>query len=394
MKILLNMINPFKNWIYLDEYYKRMIQFDISTKWYRWIINCCFLLTTIRHLYLSLFIINNESRLMLFDLFYMYELPKLVNLLFAIILICLFLIENDNYNTVNKNIFHSIREILFKSNKNFIQLSILKSNTTKPIKYIQFIQEWIKILFKIRQSILFIINVCFLLWQIKIVFLLNEQYNYFFQQFWLMNIIKIINIEFNMILCTIDFNLLANTTFLLGITVLIFAMIILIKFHLLHSFLNKNRIYSRLEINNIMNDHNNIFQLVCQFNHSYRKIILWYLIGNMPYNIYRLFLSNKKMNVFQKIGAYIFVFQQFIGIFGFHLLFSSFPSKIHGITIKRLISINVRQHFSFFKFQLKLTNYILKFHIKNRYGMHYNKIGLLHLRAFFKVIGVYPTHLK
>lgn len=384
-ELLINMINPLKNWIYLDDYYKRMIKYDLITRCYRRIINCCFLVIIIRHLYLSFFTITNETRIMLFDIFYLYELPIIVNFLFSIMLICLFIIENDTY--LNTDIFNIIREVLFKSNSNYIQLSVLDSNTTMPIKYIQFIQEWTKILFKIRQISLFLINICFLVWQFKILLLLNEYSGYFFQPIWLMDLLKIITIEFNMFLCAIDFNLLANTTFLLGITILIFTLIILIKFHLLHLFLNQNRTYSTMEIKNIIKDHNNIFQMVCQFNRSYRKIIIWYLIGNMPYNIYRpfYFILNHNINLFQQLGAYIMVIQQFIGIFGFHLLFSSFPMKIHGLTIKRLISINVRQQFTMFGFHLKLTNYILKFHIKNRYGMHYNKIHLLHLQAFFKV---------
>src|SRR5699024_3378222 len=73
-------------------------------------------------------------------------------------------------------------------------------------------------------------------------------------------------------------------------------------------------------------------------------------------------------------------------VFGFHLVAALYTNRIHKCCA-RLCQISAREKGlqRMLGPQLKLANYIQKFHANKRYGITYMGYGLVTFRSFFKV---------
>ena len=81
-----------------------------------------------------------------------------------------------------------------------------------------------------------------------------------------------------------------------------------------------------------------------------------------------------------------FAAQQFICIFGIHILVANLNKKIHRPS-KQIIHLNLHDQFLRSKnnilIKLKLNSFIIVFHTRKKYGVTYGKnLGLITLKTF------------
>ena len=155
---------------------------------------------------------------------------------------------------------------------------------------------------------------------------------------------------------------------------------------------------------------------ILSINQMFGSLLFHFLILNTPVNAYLIIsLINGKLELFQIYFVFMLGIGQFLGIFAIHWIGINFTQHIHKCT-KPLIhcylthmllrwknSLIIRKschntvithsnnkfEFKFYlnqlRLQLKLNNYLFKFHTNKRYGITCGAIGLITFKSFTKV---------
>lgn len=118
-----------------------------------------------------------------------------------------------------------------------------------------------------------------------------------------------------------------------------------------------------------------LFANIGGYSFSYNAI---YLIGT-------LMLQSQDRPFIQKLCIFFIILQQWIGLFGCHLICAMYTKKIHKSGPPDLLAANSRIKFHSLRMQFKVSHYIEKFHTQNRYGLTYAKFGLIDMKAFIRV---------
>ena len=158
-------------------------------------------------------------------------------------------------------------------------------------------------------------------------------------------------------------------------------------FHLLHKpskMFKRNMIISyKLFIHSFIYE----LRLMAIWNTSFSNALLVFLIINSPLNgSFVVIILKSGINSTVSILLLMFVIQQFICIFGIHILVASLNEIIHQ-PVKRMIYLFIHDRKIEKKIRLKLIihNYICAFHTKKRYGVTYGSFGLISMFSFAKV---------
>ncbi|XP_075676910.1 uncharacterized protein LOC142645168 [Dermatophagoides pteronyssinus] len=144
-------------------------------------------------------------------------------------------------------------------------------------------------------------------------------------------------------------------------------------------------------------EHSRLFILVCQMNRIYLPILVATILATMPSSIYligTLMLQSQDRPFIQKLCIFFIILQQWIGLFGCHIICAMYTKKIHKSGPPDLLAANSRIKFHSLRMQFKVSHYIEKFHTQNRYGLTYAKFGLIDMKAFIRHSFLYLKFLS
>lgn len=137
-----------------------------------------------------------------------------------------------------------------------------------------------------------------------------------------------------------------------------------------------------------INAHHQSFYWITIINKSYGHILVFFLLANFPMNMFifkTLFIDHLKLSNSMKIALSFMFTEQMFGFFAIHWICAMYSNKIHKST-KQLIHFNINHKYTSLYDLMKVSHYIYKFNTKKRYGINYQKYGLVTMNAFFKVI--------
>ena len=128
-------------------------------------------------------------------------------------------------------------------------------------------------------------------------------------------------------------------------------------------------------------------QYISVANSTYGRGLFFYLVTNCPLScIFVVVMFDDTLNSMISFLILLYVLNQFIGLFGIHILVVTLNANIHK-TSKRMIhlSIHDRKFFKFSRMKLKVHNYNVAFHTSKKYGITYSSFGLISFSSFAKV---------
>lgn len=140
---------------------------------------------------------------------------------------------------------------------------------------------------------------------------------------------------------------------------------------------------------------------ICVLNEQFGAILVKLVLINTPVNAFTIISTlTRKGELILIYFLLVAIFAQSFFIFGIHFMAIHFSAQIHHCS-KGLIRFNIsnlklaadkattRRYVRFrltdVKMQLKLDNYICKFHTTKRYGITYGGCGLVTFQTFSKV---------
>ncbi|KAH9526224.1 uncharacterized protein LOC142597773 [Dermatophagoides farinae] len=192
-----------------------------------------------------------------------------------------------------------------------------------------------------------------------------------------------------------------NVLIIVNILLVLFTYITFIKFSQIKSMLadwcKRYRYQHSRILWRFMIEHSRVFIIVCQMNRIYLPILVATILVSMPSSIYligTLFIKSQDRPFLQKLIIFFMILQQWIGLFGCHVICAFYTKKIHQSGPPDLLRANPRIKFHSLPLQLKVNHYIEKFHTKNRYGLTYAKFGLIDMRTFIKHSCLYIKFLS
>lgn len=344
-----------------------------------------------RHLAFYVIPMSDQTRILCFDYTYLSKMRPIINPLFSLLLWAVKVIEENNRINIDKELVNLIQDVLFRSNGPD-RFGLLHKRTDRsryqPIDYCRKAQSYSLMIWNAIKLFNYFLPLALILFHIQMLNILLENRDFFFNDsHWAW--IKLLICEFNVLSVIGCFYFIANTSILTAIFMFFLSIIIFLRAERQQQFLQDNFEYLTLiDLDRYMIEHTQTFQLVRSFNKSFGKSMLIYLLINIPYNVCLnmiILVEYHKQTNLDRLLLALMCAQQSIGIFVLHLLFTIFPRRLHLSSIKRLISLNARANLNSFYHHLKITNYILRFHIKNPYGVLYYRIGLISFMAFFKV---------
>lgn len=441
--VLFDTLNPFKSLSYFDRNYQAL--FNNSNFAYRKrIATSYFYIVMFRHAFFYCLPKNfpEEYRILFYDHHYILHMRPIINLIGISITwvllkihleifkplpiklyeICIAVIcrMDTNFFRIPKNDFSNENETTTTTNNNKKTTStkIFEQNNDDDSKmddvndqsngllYCHKVRRLARIVFLNGQLFFPLIYLNCLFQHYYIFrFIYNNCWEFFFNQNQiLLSFIRIVIMEFNLLFTTSSYFVYA-TIFVHIITLLItFTAMIVLRFRQNDQYLFDNVISKFQNTNNpqkqqlmtptlirnvyiFMQIHTSTVNLVNKYNKSTGKLFVYYLISHLMQNIFFLMtlIVEKRQTSADKAMFLILVSQQFFGLFGFHLICTYYSKTIHNVGIPNLMSANIKFKSRTLKSQLHISHYIQMFHTKNRYGITYNKFGLITLQSFMKV---------
>lgn len=217
--------------------------------------------------------------------------------------------------------------------------------------------------------------------------ILYENRSYFLQLYPL-NILALFALQFNVLFLAISVQCLADISILGAVLTSIMSFNFFFKVQQLSHLIGPQ--FGRLSLsrlNRYYREHTEILVLLIHANRIYGNAFLAYLLASMPFNVHLVLMLSwfdTEQNRITHFYLWCIALNQFITIFGFHLLSTAFTKQIHRDS-KRLFHIYVHGQLYSLHNRLKLANYISKFHIDKPYGITYGKYGLITFNTFFRV---------
>nr|XP_046916809.1 uncharacterized protein LOC124497227 [Dermatophagoides farinae] len=406
LSVFIRMVNPIDYWHHLDDDYHSIVCPTIHSSLIHSAINLFFTISIIRLSFLLIIRLPFEYCILFFDMKCFQKIDPIFDLFYILIFWALKTIEYSYYNTKHRMTLDIIRKLVFHSDKSFFNLSnkfiasnknIYRSGRT-PKELCRKSRLIAILLSRFVQIAIIAVNFLVIFWQCQLIYMVIMNRSFFLNS-WLMTPVKLIISE-SMFLCLLG-SYYATIHYLLqfGLLFLVGIIATRLRFQQLEEFLldnlhNKNFIsLSMLKWFRV--EHTKTVRFVSNWNSIYSKCFTMYLIANIPFNLYiviqLLFAKSEQIVI---IMLSIMASQQFIGIFGAHLLIASIPHGIHHRSILHLISLNLRLRFRTFREHLKLINYNEKFHTKKPYGLTYYRMNLITTNTFLKCIILYIKSLS
>ncbi|KAJ6221591.1 hypothetical protein RDWZM_000136 [Blomia tropicalis] len=130
--------------------------------------------------------------------------------------------------------------------------------------------------------------------------------------------------------------------------------------------------------------HTQTLLVIFSYNKIFGEMLTGYLVLNFPVNSYLwLLITNGRISTIATIFYSFLILGQSFFIFVEHLMAAMFTHRIHSVA-KPLMHINIHNRCCVGRFKLQLTNYILKFHCENKYGITYGQFGSVSTYSFLK----------
>ena len=158
-------------------------------------------------------------------------------------------------------------------------------------------------------------------------------------------------------------------------------------------------------IERFMMEHTDTLLVIETMDGQYSHMLTTFLMATTPLNIFlmgSLIIQYQQQSLLEGLLTLSMALQQWIGVFGAHLLCAYFSIKIHKCS-KCLLSMaanctslssNRQRRWWLLRKQIRLSNYIEKFHTNNHYGLTYSKITLISVKSFAKVcIYIYDNNI-
>ncbi|XP_075675611.1 uncharacterized protein LOC142644880 [Dermatophagoides pteronyssinus] len=260
---------------------------------------------------------------------------------------------------------------------------------------------------------------------LKILFIGNNDQPIFWENLQIF-IIQLVIAEFNCLFTLFIWFCMAHILILATVVLFIFASVIFIKLdqcnQLIKSImyrmimilkngnnrLHQQQLFINYRLDRFMLEHTDTLTLVENTDQQYSNLLTIFLLSTTPLNIVLMgsfiiqLQQPQQKTLLEQLLSLSMTFQQWIGVFGAHLLFACFSTKIHKCS-KSLLSLATNHYYSTtttttdiqqnhqhqfcwpIRRQLRLANYIEKFHTKNHYGLTYSKITLISFKSFAKV---------
>ena len=206
------------------------------------------------------------------------------------------------------------------------------------------------------------------------------------------SIVKLLLLELNYFFFILVVILTAHPLIIVAILFLTFTIIFFCKLDQIEVQFRKsqpqNLTYCKLQA--MLHHYRTLVLMILKLNSTYSKLMVIYLVALLPLNLEVCgnLLLTESDSIFTINFAFLilFIYQQFAGIFGFHLLCAIFTQKIHRSVPKRLIHYDTHIRFRCFRNQLTIALNIERFHTRKQYGITYGKwFGLITTRGFVLV---------
>lgn len=438
--VLLDTLNPFKTLNYFERNYKSLFNRN-NYKYRKRVATSYFYLVMFRHAFFYCVPKNfpEEYRILFYDHQHILHMKPITNLIGVVIIWVLLNIHLEIFKPLPIKLYEMCIAVICRMDTNFFRIPKIRStfenetnqnnqtSTTISEKILEQNNDDSKMKDNDQSNELFY---CLKVKRLATIVFRNGQlffpliylnclfqhyyiFKYIYHNFWefffnqnqiLLSFLRIVILEFNLLFTTSSYFVYA-TIFVHIITLLItFTAMIVLRFKQNDQYLFDNVISKFQNTNNpqkqqlmtttlirnfyiFMHIHTGTVNLVNTYNKSTGKLFVYYLISHLMQNVFFLttIILEKRLTSADKVMFLILVGQQFFGLFGFHLICTYYSKTIHNVGIPNLMSANIKFKSKTLKSQLHISHYIQMFHTKNRYGITYNKFGLITLQSFMKV---------
>lgn len=342
IRMISHTINPFRSFKHINFYYNCIMQHGKCERWTHQTINLIFYIIIFHHIQLYFIQWSHNYRILLYDIFYIMKLDPILNVLYALLIFVILCFEHAHYFRLNSGrVLKIIINSLDKSDKSyfdlktnkFFNISIKYRPGRSPANLRKLTIRFEKYIYYLGQLFLLFLTFVNIFWHIQLINSIRENESFYLNNSLIINVIKILISELMLILLLTSFYSFLNYVRHAGIIVISCCAAGLFKFRQLDEFLvdyfhqltpYKLRIFfiSHTETIRLMFEMNRIYSLPCTV----------YIFANIPFNVFlimtTLFAASGKDNI-ELIMISLMIIQQFIGLFGVHLLIASFSKHIH-----------------------------------------------------------------
>lgn len=200
--------------------------------------------------------------------------------------------------------------------------------------------------------------------------------------------IRILMLQFNAVFFNFGLLIFAHSCIMMATLFIITTKIFFIKLTQMRQMAMSKKMMESINItmSRYAKGHTKTLVMIQKGNVFYGTAFLIYLVLNLPFNVFVVMsiILYKNFSLFKIMFLFTLAAQGFVFIFGVHLMCALYTKRIHQDS-KLLMHLNVHCPNQTIDTRLRLSNYIMKFHTKNCYGITYSKFGLITFKAFFKV---------
>ena len=165
------------------------------------------------------------------------------------------------------------------------------------------------------------------------------------------------------------------------------TLVIFISLNQWYHLFNNTAIFNIILLYNFIKHHTHYLTFVLNFNKKFRWIflnsmIVWFFGSVVECNT--VLQGGNKIPFHYQLIQLFFILAQINIIIGVHFVCAKYTKKIHQCS--KVLTLHYKSFSTKnWKSQWKLSNYIEKFHTKNRYGFTYGNFRLIDFFSFYKV---------
>ncbi|KAH9426275.1 hypothetical protein DERP_010842 [Dermatophagoides pteronyssinus] len=381
---------------------------------------------------------SQKYRLLTIDITYLFHLDDFINLISIPLIFMIQYFFRIFYLKFNQRLFNIIWKIFHNHQCNDYFLYPTFHYSQSSYNCCSFIYKNSYRFLYAFQPIIIVLNIMIIILHfiyLKILFIgnNNDDQPIFWENLQIF-IIQLVIAELNCLFTLFIWFCMAHILILATVVLFIFASVIFIKldqcnqliksimYRMIMILKNSNNSNNKLQqqqlfinyrLDRFMFEHTDTLTLVEKTDQQYSNLLTIFLLSTTPLNIIlmgsfiiQLQQQQQQKTLLEQLLSLSMTFQQWIGVFGAHLLFACFSTKIHKCS-KSLLSLATNHYYSTttttdiqqnhhqhqfcwpIRRQLRLANYIEKFHTKNHYGLTYSKITLISFKSFAKFLFIY-----
>ncbi|XP_075675676.1 uncharacterized protein LOC113790889 [Dermatophagoides pteronyssinus] len=339
------------------------------------------------------FIGNNRSfewRVVNFDWINMAKIDNMLNIYIAVIgfisVYYAYILYFCNNNRVTQLIF---LVLINGDQKFFINEKLLNQQ-----KFVRQIRLWLNIYYQSFHLLYLVTYILAVIYEIQVM-------NFFMKNGYFSTcsgIISVITQSVQLIFVLIGSIILLDILFLFGSCFLSITMISFIKFEqikkkCLKQNLKKSKIITKKFINEIRNRTIQMLLLTKSIDGTYGVLMFLFILTNGPINAYlTMIISIRTISFAERLLQQATIINQWSYIFVFHYIAIRFGHYLH-LPSKYLI--NHYYKYSYlnckinFRNRLQFSDWLEKFHTKQRYGLTYGRTNLITMTTFVRFILFY-----